>query len=464
MVFAINACAGESLLANGKSVHSDAVKVGLDLDPFVGPELVRFYAELSCLDDARKLFDGISDRSYSVAWGALINGYVKFSMEIEAFGLFRQMRKSGLELDAFTAVGLVRACGNVCAGREGDMLHGYCVKRELLSSNVCLRTAIVDMYTKCGLLDSSQKLFDEIPEKDVVLWSAMVAGFAQNGKAFDSLSFFRRMFEEGIVPNMVTIASVLLACSHCGALRQGKSVHGYVFRNGVELDVVTYTAFIDMYAKCGCIMAAYKIFNQIPHHNVFSWSAMINGFGMHGLSAEALALFNRMQYERQVPNSVTFVAILSACSHSGKVKEGWELFKTMSRDYGITPREEHYACMVDLLGRVGQFDEALSFIERMPVEPGASIWGALLGACAIHKRVELAEMVAKKLLVIAPDQPDAYVQLSNTYARVEMWDRVKKVRMMMHEKGLKKNTGFSLIDVDKRLHTFTASNRLASMN
>ncbi|XXG45507.1 hypothetical protein AAC387_Pa02g0575 [Persea americana] len=463
LVFAIKACAGECLLAHGKSVHSDAVKVGLDLDPFVGPELVSFYADLSCLDDARKLFDGIPERN-PVAWGALINGYVKFSMEIEAFGLFRQMRELGLQVDAFTALGLVRACGNVCAGREGKMLHGYCVKCELLNSNVCLRTAIVGMYTKCGLLNSSQKLFDEIPEKDVVLWSAVVGGFAQNGKALQALSFFRRMLKDGIVPNMVTFASVLLACSHCGALRQGKSVHGYIVRNGVELDVVTYTAFVDMYAKCGYIMAAHKIFNQMPYHNVFSWSAMINGFGMHGLCTEAIALFNRMQSEGQIPNSVTFVTVLSACGHSGRVKEGWDLFNSISRDYGITPREEHYACMVDLLGRVGQFEEALSFIERMPMEPGAAIWGALLGACAIHKRVELAEMVAKKLFLIEASQPDVYVQLSNVYARVEKWDKVKKVRMMMHEKGLKKNTGFSLIEIDRRFRTFTASDRLACVN
>ncbi|KAF8401852.1 hypothetical protein HHK36_012799 [Tetracentron sinense] len=463
LVFAVKGCIGLSLMQEGKCVHSGAVKSGLETDWYVVPALINMYTELGSLEEARKVFETNPKRN-SVVWGAMIKGYLKFSKEFEVFELFSKMRNSGFELDPFSAEGLIRACGNVCADREGNAFHGYCMKRNFMASNCCLQTSLVDMYTKCSLLECALKLFEEIPDKDVVLWSAMVTGFAKNGKAWEAISLFRQMVDESIMPNAITFASVLLACSDMGALQQGKSLHGYVIRNGVELDVVNYTALLDMYAKCGCIGIATRVFNRMPERNVFSWSAMINGFGMHGLYSEAFSLFAQMRSKNHVPNAITFVSVLSACSHTGRIGEGWSYFESMTKDYGINPTEEHYACIVDLLGRGEKIDEAVSFIYNMPVEPSASVWGALLGACRIHKRVELAEQVAKKLLVLEPDQSGVYVLLSNIYAAVGKWDMVKKMRLMMSEKGLQKTAGFSAIEVEKKVYVFSAKDRLTYRN
>nr|UPT49028.1 pentatricopeptide repeat protein AaPPR1399 [Agave angustifolia] len=318
------------------------------------------------------------------------------------------------------------------------------------------------MYVKSGFIDFAERLFDEMTTKDVVVWSTMVSGLAQSGRAYQSLGTFREMLEESVAPNKVTIASVLFACAHMGSLQQGKSVHGYMIRLEFELDVVTYTSLLDMYSKCGLVDLAYKVFSVMPERNVHSWSAMVAGFGTHGMCSRALALFDRMRAESIVPNSVTFVSVLSACSHSGRVQEGRYYFKSMTKDYKITPSSEHLSCMVDLLGRAGLIEEAESLIEQMPVEPHPSVWGALLGDCKIHKKVALPERVANKLFVVKPDQPSAYVLLSNIYAAAEMWEMVKKTREVMNKRGLKKTAGFSSIEVNKRVYIFTMMDKSCS--
>ncbi|XVF32426.1 hypothetical protein REPUB_Repub17cG0081700 [Reevesia pubescens] len=450
LVFAIKACVGLSLLKDGKLIHCMAVKFGLEGDPYVAPALGKMYTQLGALEDAKKVFEGFPERN-SVLWGTMMKGYLKFSKELEVFELFSRMKSSGFELDAFTLEGLVRACGNILAGKEGMMFHGLCIKKNLIDSNGYLQTSFVDMYLKCGLLDFGLKLFEEVSERDVVLWSAMISGLAKNGKGLVAIALFRQMLQHSFTSNSVTLASILLACS---SLKQGKSVHGYMIRKGIHLDVVNYTAFIDMYARCGSVAMAQKVFGEMPEKNVVSWSAMINSFGMHGLCSEAMAFYDQMRSENKVPNSITFVSLLSACSHSGKVAEGWKYFKSMTQDYGIIPTEEHYACMVDLLGRAGKIDEALSFINNLPIEPGASVWGALLDACRIYRRVGLAEKVAKKLLPLEVNKASVYVLLSNIYADTGRWELMKKIRQKIGKKGLHKSVGFTTISVGKKLHIF----------
>lgn len=463
LVFAIKASVGLGILRDGEFMHSLVIKSGFEEDPFVVPALLDMYVELGCLDDAQKVFAVFPEWNL-VVWGAMMKGYLKFSKEFKVFELFSHMIGSGFELDAFTSESVIRACGNVFAGREGKACHGFCIKRNFINSSMCLQTSIVNTYIKCGLFHLAVKLFEEIPNKDVVLWTAMVTGYAKNGRGWEAIDMFRRMLDESMVPNSVTLASVILACSQMGSLRQGKSAHGYMLKHGVEMDVVNYTSFIDMYAKCGCIAVAERVFNQIPDKNVFSWSAMINGFGMHGLYSDAIATFDQMTSENQVPNSVTFVSVLSACSHSGRVEEGWIYFRSMSGEYGIAPKREHFACMVDLLGRAGKIDEALSVISSMPMDAGTSTWGALLSACRIHKWVELAEVVAKKLLPLEADKSAVYVLLSNIYADAGMWDMVKKIRFEVCEKGLHKSAGFSSVEVDKKLHVFHSKDKLPYRN
>ncbi|XVE72973.1 hypothetical protein DITRI_Ditri11bG0080700 [Diplodiscus trichospermus] len=453
LVFAIKACVGLSFLKDGKSIHCTAVKFGLEGDPYVAPFLGKMYSQLGALEDARKVFEGFPGRN-SVLCGTMMKGYLKFSKELEVFELFSRMKSSGFELDAFTLEGLVQACGNILAGMEGKMLHALCIKMNLIDSNIYLQTSLVDMYLKCGLLDFGLKLFEEITERDVVLWNSIISGLAKNGEGLEAIALFRQMLQQSLTPDSATLASILLACSLEGSLKQGKSIHGYMIRKRVDFDVVNYTAFIDMYARCGSVVMAQKVFGEMPEKNVVSWSAMINAFGIHGLCLESLSCFDQMISENQVPNSITFVSLLSACSHSGKIAEGWKYFKAMTQDYGIVPTEEHYACMVDLLGRAGKIDEALSFINSMPIKAGASVWGALLDACRTHRRVELAEKVANKLLPLEANKASVYVLLSNIYADTGGWGLVKKIRQKNHMKGLQKSVGFTRTEVGKKLDIF----------
>ncbi|XP_052180029.1 pentatricopeptide repeat-containing protein At1g06140, mitochondrial [Diospyros lotus] len=458
LTFAIKASVRLSRLQDGNLLHGLAIKSGLERDPYVVPALIGVYTELGSLGDAQKLFEGVSEWN-GVIWGALMKGYLKSPNPANVFELLSDMRTSGFQLDPFTSECLVRACGYISACKEGKSVHAFCIKQNFTNSNIYLLTCLLDMYLKLGLLDAGLKLFKEVPRKDVVLWTTLISGLAKNGRAWEAVNLFRQMLRDSIVPNRITLASIVLACSHTGSLQQGKSVHGYMIRNGVELDVVNYTSLVDMYANCGSIVPAYAVFKEMPIKNVFSWSAMVNGFGMHGLCEEALALFDQMRSDKQLPNPITFVSVLSACSHSGKVEEGWTYFKSMSRDYGLTPMAEHFACMIDLLGRAGKIDEALSFINDMTWEPGASAWGALLSACRIHKRVELAEQVAERLLPLEPDKSSVYISLSNIYGDAGMWDMVKKMRLKIGENGLHKSVGFTSIEVDKKLHFFSSENR-----
>ncbi|MQM13381.1 hypothetical protein Taro_046306 [Colocasia esculenta] len=463
LVFVIRACTGLSALRAGSCAHCDALRAGLDAHRHVAPALVKMYTELGSLDDARKVADNVST-ARSVVWGLMMKGYLQWSKVTEVFGLFARMKDLGIELDPFSSLHLAQACGDVGAGKEGSAVHGLCVKKNFLDSDPCLQTSLVDMYAKTGMLACAQRLFEDASARDIVLWSSMVARLAQNGKPCEALQIFQRMMETTVMPNEIILASALLANTQLGTLLHGKSIHGYVIRNGFRLDVVTYTALLDMYAKCGSIGCAYKVFNEMHVRNVFSWSAIIGGFGAHGMCSKALSLFNQMKLESIAPNSITFVSVLSACSHCGRVQEGRRHFQSMSKDYGITPKDEHYSCMVDLLGRAGLIDEAVNLINDIPAPPGASVWGALLGACRIHKRVQLAEKSASKLFILEPNQPGAYVLLSNIYAAAGMWDMVKKMRTMMTEKGLQKTFGFSSIEIRKKVYIFSVKNILQYHN
>jgi pentatricopeptide repeat protein len=258
------------------------------------------------------------------------------------------------------------------------------------------------------------------------------------------------MLLDDITPDSATMVNVLKACARLGALQQGKWIHDYTTRAGFQGNTFVETALIDMYAKCGSIDIAHKLFDKMSTRDVVSWSAMIAGYGMHGRGNDALAVFSKMQHTCIQPNDVTFVSVLSACSHAGLVDEGWHYFKCMSRDYCIMPRAEHYACMVDLLGRAGNLDEAQDFILSMPIQPNADVWGALLGACRIHCNVMLAECAAKYLFDLNPQNAGYYVLLSNTYAAAGRWDDAAKVRTNMKEMGLKMTPGCSFIEVNNK--------------
>eukprot|EP01018_Ginkgo_biloba_P036700 Gb_40432 [translate_table: standard] len=455
--FVLKACAGLSALQEGKEIHNHIVRTGFESDVFVGNSLVAMYANCGSVQIARQVFDNMSERDV-VSWNAMIDGYNQNGHADEALTLFNRMQLEGIKPNLVTLVSVLPACAHLTALQQGKWIHG-CIIRSGFEWDVVVLTALVDMYAKCRSMEEARQLFDKMSKRNVVSWTAMIAGYAQNGQANEALTLFSQMNMAEIKPNSVTMGSVLLGCAHLAALQQGKWMHGYVVRNGFESDVVVGTALIDMYAKCGSVETARRLFDLMSERDVVSWSAMIAGYGMHGYGEDALALFSQMQQAGMKPNSITFVSVLSACSHAGLVDEGWQYFDCMIKNYSIIPRVEHYACMVDLLGRAGCLDEAQEFIRKMPLQPGATVWGALLAACRIHCNIELGEHIAEHLFYLEPENAGCYVLLSNIYAAAGRWDDVAKVRTMMKGRGLKKKPGCSFIEVNNRVHAFFVGDR-----
>eukprot|EP01018_Ginkgo_biloba_P029665 Gb_20774 [translate_table: standard] len=455
--FVLKACAGLSALEEGKKIHHNIVRSGFRVDIFVATALIDMYAKCGSIDDARKVFDKMSTRDV-VSWSAMIAGYAHNGRASEALTLFHQMQLEDMKPNSVTFACVLPACAQLGAMQQGKLIHDYII-RSGFESDVIVGTALIDMYAKCGSLEIARKLFDKMSERNVVSWSAMIAGYAQNGHANEALKLFDQMQLLGVKPDSVTMVSVLQACAHLGALQQGKWIHDYIIRNHFEADVSVGTALIDMYAKCGSVEVARQCFDKMPKRNVISWSAMISGYGMHGHGDDALTLFSQMQETNTLPDDITFISVLSACGHAGLVDEGWHYFNCMSQYYCITPRAKHYACMVDLLGRAGHLNEAQDFIKRMPLEPDAGVWGALLSACRTHGNIELGKRVAERLFGLEPENAGYYVLLSNIYATAGRWEDVATVRMMMKERGLKKTPGCSFIEFNKRVHAFLVGDR-----
>ena len=443
-VFAIQACARMKNVERLKSVHCEALRSGLDTGEHVAPALVKAYSELGFVDDAKTFCSRVLP-CQSILWGLAMRNLLKNSREFEALFLFSEMnRMRETPPDPSCAVHAAQALGNVAAADHGGAaFHGLCLKNGVLASNSRLQTSVVDMYSKSGLLSDAKKLFQEIEGKDTTAWSLMVTRLAQEGRSVDALKIFRRMLVTMAAPNEVTIASALLACSHAGALLHGRSLHGFSIRRGIKVDVVVVTALIDMYCKCGAIWSARKLFDRMPDRNIFTWSAIIGGFGFQGLCSEALELFDQLKKQNLKPNSVIFVSLISACSHCGKVEEARRIFESMTIDFGIAPAEEHYSCMVDLLGRAGLLEEAAALIQSMAAPPGAAVWGAFLGGCRLHRRVDLAEMAAEQLYRLESEQSGAFLLLSEVYAATGMAHMAEYVMAGMRQKQLKKTIGVS---------------------
>ncbi|XP_057821050.2 pentatricopeptide repeat-containing protein At3g12770 [Cryptomeria japonica] len=458
--FALKACSVLSALHEGKKIHGQIVVSGFESHVFVTTALLDMYAKCSSVDDARQLFDKMLQRDV-VAWNAMIAAYAQNERANDAVMLFCRMRWEYLLAvlpDSGTMVNVLPAFAEVGDLRQGKCMHGY-VLRNGFDLDPFVGNSLIDMYSKCGSLVIARQMFDKMSTRDVVSWNAMIVGYAQNGHASEALTLFHQMLEESITPNPVAIASVISACAHLGALEQGKWIHDYINKNTLEVDVFVTNSLIGMFSKCGSLELARKIFNKMPVRDVVSWNTMIAGYGVHGCGKETLELFSEMQRIGMRPNHITFIHILSACSHGGLVDEGCQCFDCMIRKYQIKPNMEHYACMVDLLGRAGRLDEAQRFIENMPVEPVAGVWGTLLGACRIHKHVELGERVAERVFSLDPTYPGYYVLLSNMYAEVGRWGDVLRVRRLMKERNLKKTPGWSTVELHGKVDTFYAGDK-----
>ncbi|CAO1945773.1 unnamed protein product [Urochloa humidicola] len=341
----------------------------------------------------------------------------------------------------------------------GDVPAARAAFAEIARPDVVCATAMVVALAAGGDVDAARDLFDGMPLRDHVAWTAMIAGYVHVGRSRDALRLFDEMQRAGVAIVEATLVSVLTASAQMGALDCGKWVHRYMRSRGMRVSVTLGTAFVDMYSKCGAVTTAMDVFESMAERNVYTWTSAVSGLAMNGMGLECLELFKRMESAGIQPNGVTFVAVLRGCSMAGLVDEGQSCFDSMKDKYGVDPWLEHYGCMVDLYGRAGRLDDAINFINDMPVEPHEGVWGALLNASRIHNNIELGKHALEKLLAIDSGNDAAHVLLSNIYAESQNWKGVSMVRGMMKAKGVKKVPGWSAIEVDGKVHEFSVGGK-----
>ena len=436
----------------GKLIHGYAIRAGFELLVNISTALVDMYSKCGSVGTARLIFDRMKQRTV-VSWNSMIHGYVQSGDPEEAMAIFQKMLDEGVEPTNVTVMEALHACADLGDLERGKFVHKL-VDELKLGYDVSVKNSLISMYSKCKRVDLAAKVFEGLQGKTIVSWNAMILGYAQNGRVNEALNHFCEMQSQNIKPDSFTLVSVIPALAELSVTRQAKWMHGLVIRNCLDKNVFVMTALVDMYAKCGAIRTARKLFDTMEERHVTTWNAMIDGYGTHGLGKDAVELFNDMQKGTIKPNDITFLCIISACSHSGLVQEGLRFFSSMKEDYGLEPAMDHYGAMVDLLGRAGQLNKAWDFIQDMPVEPGITVFGAMLGACKIHKNVELGEKAAKKLFELNPDEGGYHVLLSNIYATASMWDKMAKVRTMMEKTGLQKTPGCSLVELKNEVHSF----------
>lgn len=407
----------------GGVVHGGILKMGLEFDGFVRVSLVDMYVKMELLSLALQLFDESPERNKLdsvLLWNVVINGCCKSGILEKAVELFEAMPERNL-------------------GSWNSLINGL---------------------MRNGKVDKAVELFKGMVDKNVVSWTTMVHGLSLNGMHEKALEmFFRMIEEEDVRANDLTLVSVLSACAKTGALEAGMKIHKYILSNKFRLNAAVGTALIDMYAKCGQIQSARQVFRDTKEKDVRTWSVMIWGWAIHGSVEQALQCFEKMKLAGIEPDEVAFLAVLTACSHAGRVDEGLKFFDSMKLDYSIEPTMKHCAVIVDLHGRAGQLDEALRFIQCMALTPDFVIWGALFSACRAHKNIEMAKYVSEKLLQLEPKHSGSYVFMSNVYAGVGIWEEVERVRTSMKDKGAAKDPGLSHTEVHGKLHSFVAGDQ-----
>ncbi|CAL5411208.1 unnamed protein product [Camellia sinensis] len=420
------------------------------------PDTVSFNTMLACylhnadIGSARTFFGQIPNKD-TVSWNTMISGFSQNGMMKEAQELFSTMPlKNSVSWNAMIS-------GYVESGDLDSVLELFWAAPV---KSVIAWTAMITGHMKFGKVELAEKFFKEMPVKNLVTWNAVISGYVENCLSEDALKLFRKMVELGVKPNPSSLSSVLLGCSNLSALKLGKQIHQLTCKSVLCLDTTVVTSLISMYCKCGDLNDAWKLFLEMPRRDIVTWNAMISGYAQHGAGEKSLSLFDEMRHEGIKPDWITFVGVLSACNHAGLVDLGMKYFDTMSKDYGVEAKRDHYTCMVDLLGRAGKLIEAVDLIKKMPFKPHNAIFGTLLGACRIHKNLDLAEFAAKNLLDLDPMNAAGYVQLANVYAAMNRWENVARVRRSMKDNKVIKIPGYSWIEVKSVVHEFRSGDRV----
>ncbi|PKH47701.1 pentatricopeptide repeat-containing protein At1g74630-like [Punica granatum] len=403
--FVLHSCGLLENLFLGRQLHGHVVKFGLCHDVFVVNNVMGMYSSCAELGSARQLFDESLDIANVVSWTILVTG-----------------------------------CSN-----SGDIDTARAYFDQMPSKNSVSWNAMITGYGRVGRISDARELFNAMPERDSASWGALISGYTENKLFMEALVLIREMVNRGEVPNEAAIVSAVSACAHLRALEEGDWLYELVKEIGFDGNVILGTALLDMFGKCGNIRKALMVFNLMPAKNIYSWNSMIAGLAFNGYGREVLSLFWKMQLLGTTPNSITFISLLSGCSHSGLVDEGLHLFNMMTQKYRIKPQLEHYGSVVDLLGRAGLIEEAVHFVEGLPVGPHSGLWGALAGACRIHGEVELGREVAERLVELEPQHSGRYALLSNILASARRWDGVEMVRKLLKDRKVLKTPGSSIL-------------------
>ncbi|XP_071706969.1 pentatricopeptide repeat-containing protein At3g49170, chloroplastic [Rutidosis leptorrhynchoides] len=453
----LSACAELGFVSVGQQLHSWVVKLGLCLDVYIGCSLVDMYAKCMTaqpMEDARKVFERMASHNV-MSWTAIITGYVQSGgLDETAIELYCKMITQGDVLpNHFTYSSLFKACGSLSNLEIGKQIHNHAVKSGQVSVN-CVGNSLISMYARSGSMEDAQKAFDVLLEKNLISYNAIVDGYVRNTSSDEAFKMFNRAEETQTGVDSFTFASLLSAAASLGAVGKGEEMHARLMKSGFSSNLRVCNALISMYSRCGDIEAAARVFNKMVERNVISWTSIITGYAKHGLATRALEKFDQMLEAGVKPNEVTYIAVLSACSHVGMIEEGLQHLNSMYQEHKLTPKMEHYACVVDLLGRSGSLEKAMDFINSMPFKADALVWRTLLGACQVHGNTELGKLCAKMITEQDVDDPSAYILLSNLYASKGEWEKVAEIRKTMKERNLIKEAGCSWIEADNQTHKF----------
>ncbi|XP_023000936.1 pentatricopeptide repeat-containing protein At4g32430, mitochondrial [Cucurbita maxima] len=438
---AVSVCGHERNLELGKQIHCLTVKIGFETHTSVGNVLISTYSKCEVIEDAKSVFEIIDDRNV-ISWTTMISLY-----EEDAVSLFNEMRLDGVYPNDVTFIGLLHAITMRNMVEQGLMVHGLCIKADFVTE-LCVGNSLITMYAKFESMQDASRVFMELPYREIISWNALISGYAQNGLCQEALETFLCAIMES-KPNEYTFGSVLNAISGGEdiSIKHGQRCHSHLIKVGLNSGPIISGALLDMYAKRGSIQESQRVFNEASKRSPFAWTALISGYAQHGDYDSVMKLFEEMKKEKINPDAVIFLSILAACSRNRMVDMGRQFFNMMINDHMIEPEAEHYSCMVDMLGRAGQLEEAQEMLARIPGGPGISALQSLLGACRIHGNVDMAERMADALMKTEPLESGSYVLMSNLYAQKGDWEKVAEVRKGMKEKGVKKEIGFSWVDV-----------------
>eukprot|EP00268_Persea_americana_P060215 TRINITY_DN7472_c1_g1_i1.p1 TRINITY_DN7472_c1_g1~~TRINITY_DN7472_c1_g1_i1.p1 ORF type:complete len:775 (-),score=138.03 TRINITY_DN7472_c1_g1_i1:944-3268(-) len=438
-----------------QQMHGLATKaMGIEMDVFVGGALFERYLDQGHVCDARKVYDDILDKDITAS-NLAIQAYVRHGHRAEAVGLFYEVLAMGREPDEVTLTSLLTRISEL---KQGLQFHALVLKFPVYNGSASIASSLVRMYAEFHCLDDASRVFNCIWRPDLVLWTSLISGFSQSGQSQDALKLYTLMMsEQQVEPNHYTFSSLLHSCAKLAAVGEGKQIHAQIIKSScdVESDPFVASGLVDMYAKCGYIKEARSIFDKMPERDLASWNTMITVLGQHGYADIAMETFHELlDMPNMEPNHITFIAVLSACSRGGLVEEGYRYFQLIRE-----PTIDHYACLIDLVGRAGQLEEARNIINDMPFDPNCHIWSSLLATSGIYGNTKMGEYSARQLLLLNPKDPGTYVALSNIYAAAGRWEDANEIRKLMKDQGIKKEPALSWLRVNGKTHIFYAEDR-----